>query len=145
MTRSRPQVPIEDLLSHRGQQYQQRAQRRVMKQDLQAQILRDTPKLNPVSERIVLEKMIFEGVSITTGLYVLMVTTMMNLSGESSEDRLSRPIGALKQKTLENIDQPTFQPTLSKKSQDMVQVQPVYDGDKQLSSAEAVAARSQKW
>jgi hypothetical protein len=35
-------------------------------------------------------------------------------------ERLSRPIGTVKQKTLESIEQPTFQPTIAKKSREIV-------------------------
>jgi hypothetical protein len=34
-------------------------------------------------------------------------------------ERLSRPIGTVKQKTLESIEQPTFQPTIAKKSREI--------------------------
>jgi hypothetical protein len=37
---------------------------------------------------------------------------------ESVAERLSRPIGTVKQKTLESIDQPTFQPTIVTKSKE---------------------------
>lgn len=40
---------------------------------------------------------------------------------ESVAERLSRPIGTVKQKTLETIEQPTFQPTIAKKSREIVE------------------------
>jgi hypothetical protein len=41
------------------------------------------------------------------------------LQGETTQDRLARPIGTIKQKTLEEIEKPTFKPTLNPVSLEM--------------------------
>ena len=41
------------------------------------------------------------------------------LQGETTQDRLARPIGTVKQKTLEEIEKPTFKPTLNPVSLEM--------------------------
>lgn len=63
-----------------------------------AAAIRDMPKINSVSERIMMEKYLLEG--------------------ETAEDRLTRPIGQIRQRTLDDIEKPTFKPTIKKISSD---------------------------
>ena len=58
---------------------------RELKQELEAQQLREISKINPTSERIVQEKQLLEG-------------------AEPAESRLTRPIGAVKQRILEGAE-----------------------------------------
>lgn len=59
----------------------------------------NAPKINPTSEKIAREKEIVDGTA-----------------GSSRIDRLTRPIGSVKQTILEGIEKPTFAPKISKKS-----------------------------
>lgn len=93
---SRPAIPVEDLLTGKGQLQKQRLQERERRQDLKAQQLSEIRKVNPKSEKLVQERYI--------------------LQGETTSDRLARPIGNVKAKVLDEIEQPTFRPTLNPNS-----------------------------
>lgn len=90
---SRPAIPVEDLLTGKGQLQKQRLQERERRQEQKAQQLSETRKVNPKSEKLVQERYI--------------------LQGETTSDRLARPIGNVKAKVLDEIEQPTFRPTLN--------------------------------
>jgi hypothetical protein len=104
VNKARPKVAIEDLLHYKQQEYVEKAKARELRKELQEQMLRETPKISSNSERILSEKQQY---SLDDNV--------------SNVDRLySRGIGAVKQRVLETIDQPTFKPTISKKSKEMV-------------------------
>lgn len=81
--------------------YQLKAKEREALTSLEAMKLSSETKINPNSIKI------------------------LKQSGQHTEEklmeRLNRPIGTIKQKTLETIDQPTFQPTITKKSKEIVE------------------------
>lgn len=87
-------VAVEDSLAYRGQLSHHKAQVRQQRSELQAKILANEPKINPTSERILREKY---GDGLLEG---------------GAGDRLARPIGTVRQRTREGIDEPTFQPQL---------------------------------
>lgn len=89
-------VPIEELLQQKGRLYRMKQEERERKKRLEDQRLAEIHKVNKVSEKIVQEKSF--------------------LTGETVEDRLNRPIGWIKQRTLESMEQPTFQPQISSHS-----------------------------
>ena len=90
----RPQhVSVEDSLAYRGQVTSHKHQLRQQKTELQAKIRANESKINPTSERLVREK-------------------YQDPSGGATA-RLSKPIGTVKQKTRESINEPTFQPQLN--------------------------------
>lgn len=90
---SRPSIPVEDLLTGKGQLQKQRLQEKERRVEQKAQQLSEIRKVNPKSEKLVQERYI--------------------LQGETTSDRLARPIGNVKAKVLEEIEQPTFRPTLN--------------------------------
>jgi hypothetical protein len=90
------QVPIELALHEKGKQYQRKLEVKERLRTEHEQKLRQQSKLNAVSERIVQEKYLFEG--------------------EGTAERLHKPIGTVKPKTLETIDKPTFKPKISETS-----------------------------
>ena len=84
---------VEDLLHHKGQLYRQNLLAKEKKLESRAQNMRESAKLNPVSQRIVYQR------------YVL--------QGETVGDRLSKPIGTVKQRTLQEMQQElTFKPKI---------------------------------
>jgi hypothetical protein len=102
VSKARPNVAIEDLLHYKHREYQQRAKARELKKDIQEQMMREAPKMSLQSERILQEKQQY-------------------LDEAPDGDRLyNKPIGAVKQRVLETIEQPTFKPTISKKSREIV-------------------------
>jgi hypothetical protein len=101
-SRSRdPNQPIEEILHARGQEYQQRAKLRQDKYEQYSYKQRESSKINHISEKIVREKEYF--------------------FGETSQDRLFRPIGEVKSSVLQTIDKPSFKPKINKKSEEIVQ------------------------
>jgi hypothetical protein len=94
--KNRPQhVPVEDSLAFRGQLTHHKNQMRQQKNDLLVKMRANESKINPTSERILREK--YED------------------SSGGAAARLTKPIGAVKQKTREGIEEPTFQPQLHHK------------------------------
>jgi hypothetical protein len=91
---------VEDLLLQKGQKYEQRRQQRSMLADLQAKVMATTPKVNPLSDRIVNERMMY--------------------GGETVQRRLSKPTGAVRQSVMQTIDQPTFHPEINRRSASLV-------------------------
>jgi hypothetical protein len=90
---SRPNVRVEDLLHHKGQLYRQNILAREKKLESRAQNMRESAKINPVSQRIVNQRYVMQG--------------------ETVEDRLSKPIGTVKQRTLQEMHQElTFKPKI---------------------------------
>ena len=96
---SRPQIPIEDLLTGKGKLMQQKLQERERKQELRAQQLSEISKVNHRSEQLVQERYIQQG--------------------ETVKDRLAKQIGNVKARVLQDIEQPTFKPTISAASIEM--------------------------
>lgn len=120
----RPQhVPVEDSLAYRGQMASQKQQIRQQRSELQAKIRANESKINPVSDRIVREKY------------------QNDASGGASE-RLSKPIGTVKQKTRESINEPTFQPQLTTHKGSRGDS---YTSSEYRNSGDSVYNRSQKW
>jgi hypothetical protein len=106
VSRTRPSVPVEVLLNHRGQQQQAKLLEKERRLDSRAQQLRETAaRMNPISERLAARKMAKEGVDGST----------------PSEVRLSgKAIGHVKSRTLQAIQEPSFRPTISKGSRDIL-------------------------
>jgi len=89
----RPKVPVEDLLTYKGQVYKQNIAVKEQRLNSREQSLRASIKVNHVSERLMRERLMQQG--------------------ETSESRLSRPIGTVKEKTLQEIQQElTFHPKI---------------------------------
>ena len=107
-------MPIEDLLTDKGKLQQQRLAEKERRLQQRAQELRQVYKVNPKSELLVQERYI--------------------LQGETTRDRLARPIGQVKQKTLEDIEKPSFKPTLNPVSIEMTANSGynVYDGGRKV-------------
>lgn len=93
-------LPIEDLLQEKGRVYKSKQEERERRKKLEEQRLSEINKVNKISEKIVRDK--------------------FYLTGETVVDRLHRPIGSVKQRTLETIDQPTFQPQISRHSEQIL-------------------------
>lgn len=90
---SRPCVPVEDLLTYKGELYRKKVQLKEKRIESRAQMMRDSVKVNPMSQRIVEERYI--------------------MRGETTEDRLTRPIGSIKQSTLQDaFHDLTFHPNI---------------------------------
>ena len=117
--KARPQhVSVEDSLVYRGQLTNYKHQMRQQRNDIQAKIRASEPKINPTSERILREK-------------------SANVTQEAAA-RLTKPIGTIKQRTKEGIEEPTFQPQINYKTPITWETPSnEYDGD--------VYNRSQKW
>ena len=86
-------MPVEDYLYLQGLHYQKKIEAKGRRIQEQEAMLSEMPKINPTSEKIVREKYLYYG--------------------ESTKDRLHRPIGSVKPKTLDNMDLPTFKPKIS--------------------------------
>lgn len=95
----RPHMPVEDLLNGKGRLQKQRQAEREQRLQQREQALRSVSKVNAKSEKL--------------------VQTRYILQGETTQDRLSRGIGAVRTKTLEEINRPTFKPTLNPNSIEM--------------------------
>jgi hypothetical protein len=94
VAQSRPSnVPIEQILLGKGELQKQRLAEREARLQQREQAQRATSKVNPKSVQIVQQRYI--------------------LQGETTEERLQRSIGKVKPKTLEEIEKPTFKPTLN--------------------------------
>lgn len=98
--RRQTSMAIEDLLHAKGKQYQDKMAAKERRKQDQEQAQRSKSKINVVSERIVQEKYI--------------------LSGETTEDRLHRPIGTVKSRVLETVEKPTFKPKISETSKEIL-------------------------
>lgn len=80
-------------MHHKGKIYHQNKLEREKKIESRAQMMRESTKANPVSQRLVYERYI--------------------LQGETAQDRLHKPIGTVKQQTLQEMQQElTFQPKI---------------------------------
>jgi hypothetical protein len=95
----RPNMPIEDILTGKGQLLKQKLAEREHRLHQRDQALRAVSRVNPTSEKIVQNRYI--------------------LQGETTQDRLSRGIGTVRTKTLEEIERPTFKPALNPTSIEM--------------------------
>jgi hypothetical protein len=112
----RPQhVPVEDSLAYRGQLSSYRNQMLQQRSDFQAKIRASEPKINPTSEKILREK--------------------YNDPTGGSAARLTKPIGTVKQRTREGIDEPTFRPQLNSSG----------EWGREQNSGGDLYHRSQKW
>eukprot|EP01039_Chlorochromonas_danica_P008576 gene8576-9449_t len=114
----RGQVPIEELLHNRGQHYLRRQEMR-RRQLAQEDSQRRRPQVNSVSLRLAQEKEV--------------------LSGESSQDRLLRPIGNLRERTQQELEEhaPTFRPSCKSSSSITFQ--------QQTQSSEQYYDRAMRW
>jgi hypothetical protein len=92
----RTDLPVEDYLHSKGKQYQQKLQQKERERMMQEKQLSEKSKINPNSQRIIQEKERNE-----------------RQGRERRERRLARPIGNLKQRTLQTLDMPTFKPKIS--------------------------------
>lgn len=98
--KARGAAPVEDILHEKGMIYRHKLQvRERMRSEFEARA-RERPKISTKSERIVNER-------------------QFSL-GESTKDRLHRPIGKVRERTLNDMEQPTFQPRISAVSQELV-------------------------
>jgi hypothetical protein len=101
VSQSRPQqVPVEELLTAKGQQQRQRIEERNQRLDQQAKQLSQKSKVNYTSEKLMQERYI--------------------LQGETVKDRLAKPIGKVKNKTLDQIEQHSFKPTINPTSLELL-------------------------
>lgn len=90
----RPQyVPIEDQLQHRGREYESRAIAREHRDLIQAQKMRESKKISLNSEKILKEK--------------------EKVIGKKIGSKLNSPIGNVRSKVFDDIDQPTFHPKIN--------------------------------
>eukprot|EP01034_Spumella_vulgaris_P021667 gene21667-27708_t len=106
VSRTRPSVPVEVLLNHRGQQQQAKLAEKGRRIDSRAQQLRENAaRLNPISERLAARKMAKEGVDASA-------PSEVRLSGKS--------IGHVKASILQGIQEPSFKPTISKGSRSIL-------------------------
>lgn len=96
-----PSMPIEEILHHRGKEYEKRAKMREHRMSKMMELQRESSKLNVTSQRLVKEKEI--------------------IYGETSKDRLNRGIGSVKKSTLDIIDKPSFKPKINQQSKEIVQ------------------------
>ena len=84
---------VEDLLHRKGQLYRQNQLAKEKRLESRAENMRETSKMNPVSQRIVHQRYVMQG--------------------ETVGDRLSKPIGTVKQRTLQEMQQElTFKPKI---------------------------------
>lgn len=107
-------MPVEARLEYRGQLYNQKQQVRQDINEKEAISRSNTSKINPNSAKIIRE------------------------SGSGS--RLTQPIGSVKKKTLDSIEKPSFQPSITKKSQQLFEEASYgnnyYSGDSSIYSYE---------
>ena len=94
-------MPIEDWLYMQGLQYQRKVELKEKRKLQQEQYLRGISKINPNSERLARERYL--------------------VYGESTAERLHRPIGAVKSKTLESMNKYDFKPKISEGSMEILQ------------------------
>lgn len=95
-------LPVEDQLRIKGLIYQRKIMERERKAELQEKSLRESRRLNSVSEKIVMERMM--------------------AYGETSKDRLNKPIGSLKDRTVKSLteESPSFKPQISQGSKEIL-------------------------
>ena len=96
MAASRPNLPIEDILHGKAELQRQRMQQREQRLQQRDNALRGVSKINPKSAQI--------------------VQTRYILQGETTRDRLNKGIGNVKKKTIDEIEKPTFRPSLNPNS-----------------------------
>jgi hypothetical protein len=103
-SRNRPSnLPIEEILQQKGKQYQQRIAEKEKKLNFQSKQLSSTPKVNSNSAKLMEERALSYG--------------------ETSKDRLTRPIGSVKYETIEEMNRSlTFKPKINENSTSMAHI-----------------------
>lgn len=94
-------MPIEDWLYMKGIEYQRKVEVKERRKVEQEQYMRGISKINPNSEKIVRDRYL--------------------MYGESAADRLHRPIGTFKEKTIQNMNKFNFKPKISEGSMEILQ------------------------